>query len=184
MTTRTLSALATVMLVAVLANCTANHSADTEADVFITVDIQEGVADVNIAVPLDVAISTMIFRSQSKAPGAALSGQQDAILTDWVVTPSRADGGTKASPVWRWYYNVTVPAGGQANLQNYRIFPSDYFRQMPLVQLFPENGGIDVETGKRTIRQRLDVEVFGKTVSGRRLSVTFPVTVNFYYSTP
>lgn len=184
MTTRTLAAVATAFLAVVVAGCTGNHSADTEADVFITVDIQEGVADVNIALPADVFIANMTFRSQSKAPGAALSAQQDAILTDWVVTPSRTDGGTKASPVWRWYYNVTVPAGGQANLQNYRIFPSDYFRQMPLVQLFPENGGIDVETGKRTIRQRLDVEVFGKTVSGRRLSVQFPVTVNFYYATP
>lgn len=184
MTRRTLAALATVLLAVTIAGCTANHSADTEADVFITVEIQQGVADVNMAVAADVAIENMTFRSQSKAPGAILSGQQDAILTDWVVTPSRADGGTKASPVWRWYYNVTVPAGGQANLQNYRVFPTDYFRQMPLVQLFPENGGIDVETGKRTIRQRLDVEVFGKTVSGRRLSVQFPITVNFYYATP
>ncbi len=184
MTTRTLSALVILAVAGGLAGCSGNHSADTEADVFITVEIQQGVADVNIAQPVDVAIGNMTFRSQSKAPGAILSGQQDAILTDWVVTPSRADGGTKASPQWRWYYNVTVPAGGQASLLNYRIFPSDYFRQMPLSQLFPENGGIDVETGKRTIRQRLDVEVFGKTVSGRRLSVQFPVTVNFYYATP
>lgn len=184
MTTKTLSALTILALAGVLAGCSGNHSADTEADVFITVDIQEGVADVNIGLPVDVAIQNMTFRSQAKAPGAILSAQQDAILTDWVVTASRADGGTKASPQWRWYYNVTVPAGGQANLQNYRIFPSDYFREMPLSQLYPENGGIDVETGKRTIRQRLDVEVFGKTVSGRRLSVQFPVTVNFYYATP
>lgn len=184
MTRRTLSALATVLLAVTIAGCTGNHSADTEADVFITVDITQGVADVDVSVPSDVAIQNMTFRSQSKAPGAVLGPQQDAIFTEWVVTPSRADGGTKASPQWRWYYNVTVPAGGQANLQNYRIFPSDYFRQMPLSQLFPENGGIDVETGKRTIRQRLDVEAFGKTISGRRLSVQFSVTVNFFYATP
>ena len=37
----------------------------------------------------------------------------------------------------------------------------------PLNQLFPENGGFDKETGKHNIRQRLHIEIFGKTVAGK-----------------
>jgi hypothetical protein len=50
------------------------------------------------------------------------------------------------------------------------------------VQLFPENGGFDRETGKTNIRQRLQIEIFGKTVAGRRLSVRFDWNLNFYYA--
>jgi hypothetical protein len=179
------SLFAAILAVALLTvACGANHSDDTVAPVFLTVTITQGPADVDISVPADVSIGNMSIQSQAKSPTAILSPQQDVILQDWVVTPSRIDGGTTASPQWRWSYVVDVPAGGQATLQNYRIFPSDYFTQPPLNQLFPENGGVDAETGKRTIRQRLDIEIFGKTVAGRPISVKFPVTLNFYYVTP
>ena len=175
--------LAALLAFAIL-GCGGNHSADTEAPVFISVDITQGVADVDVSVPVDVVIESMTFNSQSKSPDAILSQQQDVILSEWVVTPERSDGGTVASPMWRNFYSVYVPAGGSANLQNYRIFPSDFFHEMPLSQLFPENGGFDAETGRRNIRQRLKVEVFGKTVAGQKLSVRFDVGVNFFYVTP
>lgn len=172
-----------VAAVVVLAGCAAgNHSADQEAPVILTVDVPEGVADVNIALRQDVAMPTMTIKSQPKAPGTTLGPQDDVILTEWVITPVRADGGTVASPQWREFRNVTVPAGGTANLQNYRIFPAEYFDQQPLVQLYPQNGGFDRETGKTNIRQRLQIEIFGKTVAGRRVSVRFDWNLNFYYN--
>jgi len=175
--------LAALLAIAIL-GCGGNHSADTEAPVFISVDITEGVADVDISVPVDVVIAGMTLTSNSKSPDATLSQQQDVILNEWVITPERSDGGSVASPQWRNFYTVYVPAGGNATLENYRIFPSDFFHEMPLSQLFPENGGFDAETGRRNIRQRLKVEVFGKTVAGQRLSVRFDVGVNFFYVTP
>jgi hypothetical protein len=164
--------------------CGGNQSSDTVAPVFLTVDITEGVADVDISVPFDVVIPAMNINSQAKSPSAVLSQQQDVVLSEWVVTPVRTDGGTVASPLWRNFYNVTVPAGGSANLRNYRIFPSDYFQIAPLNQLFPQNPGYDRETGLRNIRQRLQVEVFGKTIAGDRISLRFDVNVNFFYATP
>ncbi|MGC8917166.1 MAG: hypothetical protein ACP5NF_09330 [Thermoanaerobaculum sp.] len=159
-----------------------NHSADQEAPVILTVDVPEGVADVNIALRTDVAIANMTIKSQPKAPGTTLGPQDDVILTEWVITPVRSDGGTVASPQWREFRNVTVPAGGTANLQNCRIFPQEYFDHQPLVQLYPQNGGFDRETGKTNIRQRLQIEIFGKTVAGRRISVRFDWNLNFFYS--
>jgi hypothetical protein len=168
----------------VLAGCAAgNHSADEEAPVVLTVDVPEGVADVNIAQRgVDVVIPNMTIKSQAKAPGTVLGPQADVILSEWVVTPVRSDGGTVASPQWREFRNVTVPAGGSAGLRNYRIFPAEYFDQQPLVQLYPQNGGVDRETGRTNIRQRLQIEIFGKTVSGRRVSVRFDWNLNFFYA--
>ena len=174
-------------LLAMLGCSSGNHSADDEAEIFLTVDITQGPADVNLnALPpgaADVTIPSFTIRSRYKSPGTPPNtNQTDCYLTDWVITPSRSDGGTAASPVWRNYYNVHVPGGGTASLANYRIFPSEYYRQAPLDQLYPENGGIDKETGKTNIRQRLQVEVYGKTVAGKRVVCSFPVDLNFYYS--
>jgi hypothetical protein len=174
----------TLGLAVAAAACGGNHSADTIAQVMLSANITSGPADVDISVPVDVTIPTMSISSQAKSPDVTLSQQQDVILSEWVVTPVRTDGGTIASPVWRNFYTVYVPAGGSAALNNYRIFPAEYFNVAPLVDLFPVNGGLDAETGNRNIRQRLDIEVFGKTVSGDSVSLKFPVDLNFFYVTP
>ena len=171
-----------LVLLAGLSCSAGNHSSDTEAEVFLSVTISAGPADQNVNSLADVIIPSFTINSHWKAPGAISTGSQaDAYLTEWVITPTRSDGGTAASPVWRNFYNVYVPQGGTASLQNYRIFPFEYFRQPPLNQLFPENGGIDKETGKTNIRQRLQVEVYGKTVAGKSIVCSFPVDVNFIY---
>ena len=169
----------------VLAGCYGgNSSAQTEAPVFLSESITEGPAEVDVAIPVDVIIENMTIESRAKSPSVTLSAQDDVILTEWVITCSRTDGGTVASPQWQNFYSVYVPAGGSANVQNYRIFPSDYFKQAPLVQLFPENGGYDKETNKTNIRQRIHIEVFGKTVAGKAVSLAFDVNLNFFYVTP
>lgn len=166
-----------------IGGCTGgNHSADTEAPVIFSVDIPKGVADVAVNLLSDVVIPSMSFKSQSKVPGGVLSQQDDAILNEWVVTFRRTDGGTVASPTWRNFYNVYLPAGGSANLENYRIMPVEFLSQPPLNQLFPANGGFDKETGKDNIRQELTVTVYGKTQAGRKVSLSFPITIRFYYA--
>lgn len=177
-------ALALVLTVGVVGCSGGNHAADTEAPVFLSANITQGPADVDISVPADVTIGTMTIDSHAKSTTATLSSQQDVLLSEWVVTPERTDGGTVASPQWRNYYEVYVPAGGSANLTNYRIFPAEYFKQVPLLNLFPENGGFDPETGLSNIRQRLRVAVYGKTVAGDSVELDFDVNLNFYYQTP
>lgn len=176
--------LAGVTGVILLACTNTNHSADTPAPVFLTAEMTTGVADVDISVPIDVVIPSLTIRSQAKSPDAILGPQQDVYLSEWVVTCTRTDGGTKVSPAWHNFLPVYVSAGGNANLRNYRIFPSDYFKLAPLNQLFPENGGLDIETGKRNIRQRLRIELFGKTVAGDKVSVAIDLNLNFFYITP
>jgi hypothetical protein len=179
---RVVNVLAAVAILAMLGGCS-NHSADDEAPVFLSVDMRQGIVDIDISVPVDVGVPELQIQSHLKGQDQTATSQQDVYLNEWVVTPTRTDGGTVASPVWHNFLPVYVPAGGTANLQNFRIFPSDYFKLAPLNQLFPENGGIDKETAKRTIRQRCRVEIFGKTVSGRKVSAVFDINLNFFYVT-
>ena len=162
-------------------SCGSNSSSKTEAEVFLSQNITQGPADVDISVPVDVFIANFTINSHPKNAGAILSAQDDVILTEWVFTPSRSDGGTVASPGWTNFYQVYVPAGGNATLQNYRIFPAELFRQSPLVQLFPENGGHDKETANCNIRQRIHIAIYGKTVAGKGIVLEFDVNLNFFY---
>jgi hypothetical protein len=165
-----------------LAGCYgSNDSADTEAPVFLSSTVEPGPADVALSGGVDVTIEQLTIQSHPKSPAVVLSGQDDVVLTEWVVTPVRTDGGTVASPVWHNFYTAYVPAGGTASLANYRIYPVEYFSQAPLYQLFPQNGGFDKETNKTNIRQRLNIEVFGKTVAGKKVSLVFDVNLNFFY---
>ena len=186
MKTHRISLLVPVALAGMLiVSCGANHSSDSTTPIYLTENISTGVADVDVSIPTDVAIPSMSITSHAKSPSGLLGGQDDVILDLWVITPSRSDGGTVASPQWR-VTNLTtyVPAGGSANLVNYRIFPADYFSQPPLNQLLPQNGGVDKDTGKCNIRQTLHIEIFGKTVSGKPVSLAFDNALNFFYVTP
>lgn len=180
--------LAVFALIAVgalgVAGCGGNHSADTAAPVFLSTSVQPGPADVAMSGGVDVTIGSLTIESHAKSPTAALSAEQDAQFTTWVITPVRSDGGTVASPQWQNNYTFYVPANGTATLQNFRIFPSEYFLQAPLSQLRPENGGFDKETGKKNIRQTLNIVIYGKTVAGQGVTVSFPVDLNFYYVSP
>jgi hypothetical protein len=185
MRTMRLTTLAILSLGVLFLGCSGgNKTAETEAPVFLSVDIPSGPADVNISCEPDLTIPSFTIKSTSKAPNVTLGPQDDAKLTEWVITPVRTDGGTVASPQWRNYYNVYVPAGGSAAVSNYRIYPAEYYRQPPLNQLLPENAGYDKETGNRNIRQKLHIEVFGKTVAGAAVSVAFDITIQFYSKTP
>jgi hypothetical protein len=171
-----------------VAACGNNDSAKTEAPVVLTTNSTLVPGYANIASPSpsiegypEVVYPTLIIQSKGKSPTAILSSQDDAILNQWVITPSRSDGGTVASPQWQNFITIYVPAGGTTSLSNFPIYPAEYFQRPPLLQLFPQNGGFDKETGQTVIRERLHVEIFGKTVAGKSVSVAFDVDINFYY---
>jgi hypothetical protein len=179
---RAMQLCALTVLAAVALSCGGNSTLnETEAVVFLTAQVKEYNPDVSIASTSDVTISKLTIDSHPKDPSATLTSTQDVHLTRWQVTPYRTDGGTTASPMWQHDLNVYVAAGGSADLENYRVFPAEYFRQAPLSYLLPENGGFDPETGNTNIRQSLKVEIFGTTVSGKSISVVFEVAFNFFY---
>jgi len=181
---RALPIIALSAVLAVTLSCGGNSTMnETEAVVFLTADVTQYNPDINIAIQTDVTIANMTIESHPKDPDGDLTSNQDVNLDRWVITPEREDGGTTASPQWQIDQHVYVPAGGQATLNNYRVFPEEYFHELPLSNLYPENGGSDPETGHSNIRQRLVIEIYGRTVSGKSVKCgPFPVSFNFYYS--
>jgi hypothetical protein len=154
---------------------------NTEAAVYLTVDLQEYVPDVDICVlPTDVSIASMTIASTAKNPSASLGANQDVNLNRWVIRPYRTDGGSTASPEWTYDAAVFVPAGGTAQLADYRIYPKEFLSEIPLAYLLPENGGFDPETGNDNIRQSLELQIYGETVSGKSVS-TVPISIAFNF---
>ena len=173
----------TLTLAVMMVSCSGTSTlGGNEATVFLTVDIEEYNPDVDVCLTLtDIAISQMSITSTSSDPEGATSANQDVTLRRWVITPYRTDGGTTASPEWVVDQGVFVPAGGSASLSNWRIFPREYLYEMPLLYLHPENGGFDPETGNTNIRQALELQIFGETVSGKNVATEkIPIAYNFF----
>jgi len=175
-------------LAGLMLSCGGNSTLDdTEAVVVLTIEVTEYNPDIDICSNggADIAITDMTITSNPKDPNADLSTNQDVTLSRWVVRPYRTDGGSEASPEWSHDLTVYVPAGGDTALENYRVYPAEYLTQPPLSQLFPENGGVDPETGNRNIRQSLELEIFGRTISGKAVStVPIPLAFNFFCVSP
>ena len=174
----------------VLGSCGGNSTLDdTEAAVFITVDIDEYNPDIDIcrflALGSDIDIEQMTVTSHPKAPGTSLPSSQDVRLLRWVITPERNDGGTTASPQAVFDQGIIVPAGGSTSLDNWRIYPVEYLNEIPLAYLLPENGGVDPETANRNIRQRFILQMFGETMAGKSVaSIPQSIQYNFFCGSP
>ena len=164
------------------AGCSGSSALDNDsAAVFLTVEIEEFNPEVNVcAVFGDLTITKMNIESKPKNPGLSLSPNQDASLRDWEITVRRTDGGTVTSPDWFYVTSVFVPAGGTAALENYRIYPEEFLDDPPFNFLFPENGGIDPETGASFVREALRLVIHGRIVSGKEIS-TQPVEAGFRF---
>ena len=164
------------------AGCSGGSALDNDsAVVFLTVEIEEYNPDINVcAIVGDLTISKLNIQSKPKDPNGSLTANQDVSLKDWEITTRRTDGGTVTSPDWYNTISVFVPAGGTASLENYRIYPEEYLDDPPFNYLFPENGGIDPETGNPYVRQALRLVIHGRVVSGKQIS-TQPVEAGFRF---
>lgn len=180
-----LSAL--VCLVALGVSCGGNSSLDDgEASVYLVVTERaygsSPAGGSNYYVPIcdgnDVFFELLTIESKLKDPSSTANANQDVTLTRWEVTPYRSDGYT-ASPVWIRDLDIHVPAGGTTELASFNYYPAELYLQPPLLNLLPENGGFDPESGLRHIRQTLRVEFIGRTSGGKAVSVTTNIEYDF-----
>jgi hypothetical protein len=158
------------LAVALTAACT-NREGETEAPVFITVDLrdQPGFVDVSLAAP--VQIQTIILISHLKsATQTDPQGFSDVNIEGYTVRFRRTDGGTRVPAVQTFGAGILVPSGGTATLNNFPVLPGSAIQQSPFDQLLPFNGGIDRETGRDEIQTAFDLTFFGHTVSGHRIT--------------
>ena len=187
---RTLLVAMVAGLVALSLSCGGNSSLDdTPASVALTIEVTLYNPDIDVCTQTnlgaDLSIDTMSISSHAKSPDVTLTSNSDVSLSRWVITPARTDGGSTASPEWSHDLTVYVPAGSSTDLENYRVYPVEYLRDLPLSYLLPENGGVDPETGNRNIRESMYVQVFGRTISGKAVATDrVPIAFNFFCGTP
>lgn len=124
----------------------------------------------------------IILYSEGKNPNASLSNLNDAQLDKMVTYWERIDGGTIAPKPFALHWSVVIPAGGSATLNDVPLMSSEQLYEMPFLQLFPENGGIDPETGNLVIVCRAKTYFYCHTVQGCDI-IAGPMytTFEFYY---
>ena len=168
MTKRALIALALIALAAAPA-CT-NDEGESEAPVFLTVDLADQAGLTVLNPPRTITIPTMEITSHLKNPSQTdPQGFADVQLNRYTVRYRRADGGTIVPPLQTFAAGGLVPSGGTTTLQEFPIISQTAIQNSPFDQLFPFNGGFDRETGSNEIRMFYDVTFFGQTASGHRV---------------
>ena len=169
MKTKTLTAMALVAVLAIASGCT-NPQGETEAPVFITVDLELQPLLIDVQNPVPLQIQTIELASELKDPTAAdPQGMADTQIGKYTVTFFRLDGGTIVPPMQTFAAAVLVPSGGTATLNNFPIMTGASIQQSPFDQLLPFNGGIDRETGLNEIHMGYRLTFYGTTVSGKRV---------------
>jgi hypothetical protein len=149
--------------------CT-NKQGETEAPVFITVDITLQPGFVDVGSPAPVQIQTMTLTSHFKSDVATdPQGFANFRCESYSVHFHRTDGGTIVPPDQTFGCGVIVPSGGTSTLSNFPILPVSAIQGSPFDQLLPFNGGVDRETGKTEIQMAFDLTFFGHTVAGQRV---------------
>jgi len=149
--------------------CT-NRQGETEADVFISVDItlQPGFIDVSVVRPIQ--IPTMVLTSHLKNPAQSdPQGFSDTLCESYSVHYHRTDGGTRVPSDKTFGCGVRIPSTGASTLNNFPILAASDIQAAPFDQLLPFNGGVDRETGKTEIQMAFDITFFGHTVAGQRV---------------
>ncbi|HKA37345.1 MAG TPA: hypothetical protein VKH43_11035 [Thermoanaerobaculia bacterium] len=169
---------------AALAPACTNKQGETEAPVFITVDLQLQPGFVNVGVVAPVQVSTMHLQSHLKNPSQQdPQGFANVMCESYTVHYKRTDGGSRVPPDQTFGCGVLVPSGGAATLSNFPILPASAVQAPPLDQLLPFNGGFDRETGKAEIDTAFEITFFGHTVSGQRVqSETATGILNFNFA--
>lgn len=137
---------------------------------------------INIIEGMVPEMDTINLYSKAKNPLARLTSLDDALLEKIEVIWKRVDGGTINPKPFTLYWTVTIPAGGTATLNNVPLMRAEQLLEMPFLQLLPENGGIDKETGNNFIICEGQIYFYCRTVQGCDI-VAGPmnVTFEFYY---
>jgi len=153
-----------------LATACTNKQGETEAPVYLTVDLTDQAGLTDILPARTLTIPTMTIASHLKNPSSPdTAGFATVQLNDYTVTYRRADGGTIVPPMQQFAVGQNVTSGRSVTLSDFPVLSQSAMEAAPFDQLLPFNGGIDRETGNTEIRMFYDVVFFGQTVSGFRV---------------
>lgn len=113
-------------------------------------------------------------------PKAGNSGEGDfdqVRVRTYRVSYRRIDGGTLVPSSFVRPIDTTIGVGASSGDTLFQILEGDTYTRAPFAALFPQNGGVDPETGRRVVTLQVIVEVFGETLGGEDVydSTSFPL---------
>ena len=158
-----------ILAAAAAVGCT-NKQGETEAPVFVTIDIPQQPGFMSVSADAAVQIAIINLASHLKDPTATDPQHfADVQINSYKVHWVRTDGGTVVPKDELFGAGVLLPSGGGAALNNFPILTQAATQLSPFDQLIPFNGGVDRETGRTEIDLAWEITFFGQTASGLRV---------------
>jgi hypothetical protein len=172
-----LMALAAMLLAGLILSC--RGAANEPAPVDLVASWEEPIHVLDFNDPECPSLGTITLRAIPKVT-AANPALLDVQLQSYRVSYRRRDGGTLVPASFTRTISMMVPGGGTGvSLGSFLAFEPGALNQAPFAALFPINGGIDPETGRRSIDMDLIIDFYGKTLSGEGVSARAQTAVTF-----
>jgi hypothetical protein len=113
-----------------------------------------------------VQVGQITVQNVVKDPSGSISDLMNVEIESFEITFSRADTGTRLPPPLARALFGVIPVNGSDTIENLEILTLQQLGAPPLSDLLTINGGIDTETGGRTILLNFSMRFFGRTLSG------------------
>lgn len=177
---------ATALLVLAVAGCSGEQS-KSASPVALIVSNSQNLQQIDLsptAANCDQDVGTINIQAVNKNPNQ-ISDQRfnDVRITSYRVSYVRRDGGTQVpAPFVRTIDSLLTTGGAATSLSKFLIVQGDALSQAPFVALRTENGGRDPETGRPLVMMDVQVELFGETLAGERVSGSTRFPLDFCYN--
>lgn len=141
------------------------------------------IVDLSGGTGCDGSLGTITVRAIQKNPERESGNFLSIDLERMRVSYVRTDGGTLVPAAFTQTIDGFIEVGGSgSDLNNFIVFQQDAFTQAPFAALFPQNGGVDPETGRQSVNLDVVVEIFGETLSGEDVAASTRFPLEFCYN--
>jgi hypothetical protein len=134
------------------------------------------------AVGCDQNVATVQIESRVLNATVTNTSLLDVRITRYRVTYTRTDGGHQVPAPFDRSIDFLVTAGSTTSDILFHLADfGDTFNQAPFAALLPQNGGRDPETGLKVVKMNINLQIFGETLAGDRVSAStvIPLDVCF-----
>ncbi len=179
---KNLTIVAAAMLAATVFGCSSeltNNAAPVEFVVTNTQTLQRLDISPNDDPDCDASVGTINMQVIPK--GGASGDFVQVRVTRYRVSYQRTDNGRQVPAPFVRSVDTLIGAGESGSLTQFVILEASAVNQAPFAALLPQNGGRDPDTGQRTVKMDVIVELFGETLGGDNVydSTRFPLDFCF-----
>lgn len=171
-----LAFIATIAMFGMVA-CSEINEEDAPVELIATIVDQVQVVDL-LSPP--ASLGTIELRNIVKRDDVSSDRFLDVQLQSYRVSYVRTDGGKTVPQGFVRSTSGLIPADGAATeLNSFLAFEVGAVSQAPFAALLPQNGGIDPETGLRSVTMDIIIDIYGETLSGENVSARARMPLTF-----